>query len=361
MKNHIIHIHYYSFNKKNGAAASLIDLANCSSEFTQVVFFITNLNSIKEIIFNSRKDIKIIFISKIKFVQKLIFSFIKLQKSNILCVDAIGDYNSLKNLGYRNIVRYFASDLRTLKKVDNYSDLKIENLIKTLRKYDFCLVQSISTANNLKENKINSKVLFPTCDEEWFESIFNRVQNNFTKKINLSIVGSIQPRKNQLDAISLAYKLSRLTNLKIVLKVVGKSLDDNYLKQCKERVIDLRSNSFEVLFLGHLDDYRSVYQETDVIVQTSISEGFSRILREAMYVNIPICAYLLPSNIEHISHDRSINCENFDLQTLTDNLYNSIINNKLPLIADNAKGYYLDNLSKKIYKKSLYSNVINQA
>ena len=59
-------------------------------------------------------------------------------------------------------------------------------------------------------------------------------------------------------------------------------------------------------------------------------------------------------------NNKNENNKNENDYTIQD-LYNSIINNKLPLIADNAKGYYLDNLSKKVYKKSLNSNVINQA
>jgi hypothetical protein len=355
-----LHIYYSSFNTKNGAAASLIDLANSASEVTCVYFFITKLpSSIKQILTNRNKRIKIIYTTNFKPIQRIIFKFFDVHKTEVLCIDAIKNYDFLKEVGYKNIVNYFAADLRALIQSKIYSDSDIKLLIKELLKFKFLLVQSKSTSKDLANYNIKSKTLLPTCDEFWLQNYQKNKTFNPIKTIVISIIGSIQERKNQLDAIEFGYQLSKQTSFKVTLKIVGKPLDNNYYKLCQEKSHKLSNLNYKIDFTGHLDDYRNIYNTTDIILQTSLSEGFSRILREAMYLKIPICAYVLPSNKEHICEHRSINAPVGDLNSLIINLTESLNNNEIADIVNNATIYYNNNLSTNIYKKNLTENLLN--
>lgn len=105
-------------------------------------------------------------------------------------------------------------------------------------------------------------------------------------KINLLYVGYLRHSKGVETLIEAAAILNKM-QFKLHLNIVGNGEAYEYLKL----KVDNLNLSSVVNFLGHIDDRKKliqIYQENDIFVFASLSEGSPRVIIEAMALSLPI-------------------------------------------------------------------------
>lgn len=128
-----------------------------------------------------------------------------------------------------------------------------------------------------------------------------RKPSGMTKRI--SIIGSIQKRKNQLDAIRM---LSLIEDRNVVLQIFGKPLKQEYMNLLNS-YIDLYGLKDRVIFQG-LASEKEIYENTDVAIMPSEHEGFGYIFLEGACYGIPIVAYDFKYGAKEFTCDNQNGC-----------------------------------------------------
>jgi len=165
---------------------------------------------------------------------------------------------------------------------------------KLLVPFDHVLFQSPLQANELRRVlpalAKKPRVIRPGVDEVSLRPILMRRQRFFKEvTYRLVMVGSIQRRKNQMDAIKATISLAEeFPN--ITLEIIGGVVDSEYFEELKKEV-EKRNALKHIIFSGHRKDYASKIAESDILIHTALAEGVPRVLREAMYLEVPIVAY----------------------------------------------------------------------
>ncbi len=111
-------------------------------------------------------------------------------------------------------------------------------------------------------------------------------------KKNILFTGRIYPNKKQENIISAFAKYREEYNVDCRLFLVGSYSNDLYFSSLKKYTRDLGIEN-AVLFPGHVSfrEYLSYFHISDLFLCMSEHEGFCIPLAEAMYFDIPICAY----------------------------------------------------------------------
>lgn len=120
----------------------------------------------------------------------------------------------------------------------------------------------------------------------------NRSQNEKEEKIKcISIIGSICPRKNQGELIEAYSKLIEKHSSNIELRIIGKSIDEEYGKQIE----NLISKYEAIKWIDYVPNSEiwKVYKESDVLVCCSTDDPFPVTVTEAFMYG---CTAVVSSN-----------------------------------------------------------------
>jgi len=223
--------------------------------------------------------------------------------------------------------------------------------------FDHILFQASDQALDCKRQHIllekKVKTLLPTCNENDVNAA-QLLENPFDKdKKNIINVGSIQPRKDQLSSILAFEKISEISNVQ--LHFVGDySINKEYYQMLK-RIIKSKGLESNIFFHGHRDDYLLFMNNADVLIQTSHSEGVSRVLREAMFMKLPIVSFAISGTTGILKKDyEAILVEDRNITKLGVELESIIFNKeKHEFISSNAFKKYMINHSSKVYSHNL--------
>lgn len=119
----------------------------------------------------------------------------------------------------------------------------------------------------------------------------------------LGIVGLLCSRKGHIFLFKAIEWLSdKFPNLRTL--VVGEAIDAEYYLKLKKIVNDLNLKN-KVIFAGSRKDIKDVLSALDIFVLPSQSEGFSRVLLEAMACKCPIITTDVEGNNEAIVNGKS--------------------------------------------------------
>ena len=223
--------------------------------------------------------------------------------------------------------------------------------------FDFMLFQSYdqSLECSNKFPNLSSKIIHlnPTSNENDIinaKDLNNPYSSN--KKIILN-VGTICERKNQLLTIECFIALRTLSK-NIELHFVGDNKSDLKYYNLLKLTVNNHNLNNKVFFHGLKKDYLRYMNFSDLIILSSKAEGMPRILREAMFMRIPIIASRILGNIELISNGNGIliDDENPDLYATA---IKKILNNKnySNKMVESAFNNYLNKYSNKIYNTNL--------
>jgi len=164
---------------------------------------------------------------------------------------------------------------------------------------------------SLPANCLHSKVINIAngIDLKRFEATENYLNRN---EIGLSeqdfvigSVGRLSPVKNQIMQIKVCHILkNEIPNLKLVL-ITGQSPDsggliDEFRSLSRELEIEDR-----VIFLGYRRDVPQILKTVNVFLMTSLTEGTSLALLEAMASGLPVVASNVGGNAQLIAHGKN--------------------------------------------------------
>lgn len=109
-----------------------------------------------------------------------------------------------------------------------------------------------------------------------------------TKRPTVAYVGRFDPLKDVLTLISAA-ALVRDAVPDVLFRLYGAEADEDYARRCRRAVSASRLEG-TVCFEGPTDDVESAYRDADLVVLSSLSEGFPFAVVEAMMSARPIVA-----------------------------------------------------------------------
>jgi glycosyltransferase involved in cell wall biosynthesis len=142
--------------------------------------------------------------------------------------------------------------------------------------------------NGVKEDKIhviNNALVIN-------DYVIDRNNNRFRKEFNISAdkrvianIGRLSPEKKQ-DGFLKAAKYVADNNEYLVFVLIGIGPEEKRLKQLAS---DLGIKE-KVIFTGYRNDMVNIYNGTDLVVQSSITEGMPNIVLESLLMGVPVIA-----------------------------------------------------------------------
>ena len=142
------------------------------------------------------------------------------------------------------------------------------------------------------------KVIFNGIDIKKFASL-KRAENKEGKK-TIGIIGRLVPVKDHITLLS-AFKIVSQKLNAVELFIIGDGqLKENLIKYCQENGLNEK-----VKFLGARRDIPELMQQIDSLVLTSLNEGLSITLLEAMAAGLPVIATNVGGNPEIVKDNET--------------------------------------------------------
>lgn len=177
--------------------------------------------------------------------------------------------------------------------------------LKLLEGY-MCNIDYIQTVSKYMRDDLIEKL---NLDSKKVVCIYNitrpiKALNRERHKLRrISIIGSIQDRKNQLDAIRM---LSQIEDRNVVLQIYG-----NILKKEYKALLDfhIKNNGLtDRVFFKGIASERDIYETTDIAIMPSKHEGFGYIFLECALYGIPVVAYDFKYGAKEFSQNNKNGC-----------------------------------------------------
>jgi len=193
-----------------------------------------------------------------------------------------------------------------------YSDRKLRVIAqKVLSSLTDCI---IPVSNDLKKDLVcdlglNPKKIFPIINGVDTVKFCPDYLKSVTKRKSLNIdsdnfvVGSVGRLVDVKDYESLIYSASLVVKDYPVIKFI--LVGDGILRKKLEVLVCSLNLNKNFIFLGQRDDIPELLNILDVFVLSSIDEGLSNVILEAMACGKPIIATAVGGNIELIEHKRN--------------------------------------------------------
>ena len=181
-----------------------------------------------------------------------------------------------------------------------HSDPNLSQYVNFCLGFDNLLFQSEDQALECarRHPQLGKRVLtiYPTCNETEVLKAKKQTNPYHNDIIVIVNVGTIQPRKAQHRSIEAFANISK-GNPQAQLHFIGgwKGFNDYYNQlQAQVHNLDLKDR---VVFHGHKSDYLRYMAYATILLQSSEAEGVSRVLRESMFMKLPIISFSIPGTI----------------------------------------------------------------
>ena len=183
---------------------------------------------------------------------------------------------------------------------------------------DFILYQSAQQLSDSRKNfglpKDKCLLLRPSCDETAALLAKSSTSPFQRSETHIVIVGSLQPRKGQNLAIQ-ALPLILESHPSAQLHLVGAIGTIEFMQQLNELIGSLGLDG-NVNIHGHRKDYLNWIAHSDLVMQPSLAEGVSRVLREAIFLKRNIVSFDIPGTREIMSNSIANLARPFDSNDL---------------------------------------------
>lgn len=229
----------------------------------------------------------------------------------------------------------------------------------------------ICISESIFKSRVKNNVTLPVCkviyngiffDKDLIDinQIIDKLSKRKEKVFVIGIVGTIVEGKNQLEAIrALNYLLKFENNFKLI--IVGEG-DDNYISRLKSE-IDAFGISDYVHFYGLVNDVISIYDEMDVLLMCSKSEGLGRVTIEGMARGVSVVGFDNAGTSEIISNNFNGLLYSKDYMELGDKVFSLYMDPdfRLRLIKNGVNtvrhNFLIENYSSEILK--LYNLIVS--
>jgi glycosyltransferase involved in cell wall biosynthesis len=321
-------------SRKNGGSSSLLDLAIASHALGRLSHIYTPLGPFDCLFFRASGSIPLVshmkiinasecvdgryggLSNKLLRANRLLVPFVKkfTAINNSIYIDGLGvSYDLASEIRCRGgkVVLNHAGSPRAF--IDHFGSARftpVENRVDRYKyivsKYDFCLFQSSDQIDEYKEivsgesGAPEALLLRPSCYEPDIFCALRRNKALEMGRFHIAHIGSIQPRKNQMALIEICKNLLA-HDLLPMIHIVGGVTDDAYHKKLLECISREGLMQYFKLY-GHRIDYLNIMASCQIVIQTSIEEGVSRVLRESLALSKPVVAYNISGTNGIICH-----------------------------------------------------------
>lgn len=184
---------------------------------------------------------------------------------------------------------------------------------------------------------------------------YKRHNSTYSKQINILSVGRFTPEKDYFTSLK-AIKSLQLKGLSFKYTIIGWG---TLLEKIKEFVLQLNISHFVEILIDppNIEDY---YLASDIFLQTSLFEGMSNTVLEAMSYSLPVISTNVGDNNRIVLHEKNgYLCEIGNHYDIADKLSILISDKEKRLIfGRNAFEHVSQNFDYNIFKKR-YINLIN--
>ncbi|WP_229206721.1 glycosyltransferase family 4 protein [Dyadobacter crusticola] len=164
---------------------------------------------------------------------------------------------------------------------------------------NICISKSIQETRYIQSNvKAITRIIYNGLVTE---ELVPPKQRNAADVVTISIVGVINPAKNQLMAVK-AVNLLLKKNINVKLKIVGDVGSPDYHKVLTD-YIDHENIGSRVEFVGFVKETSRIFKDTDISLMCSFSEAFGRVTVESMMYGVPVVAFGSHGTIEIIDNE----------------------------------------------------------
>ncbi len=162
-----------------------------------------------------------------------------------------------------------------------------------LRFFDNVISVSNKTAELIKKSYISDKKLTVINNALKVENYkldkdFCEIRTEFgidKEEILIANIGRLSPEKGQLDFLRLAKKIIEF-NDKVKFILIGIGPDQNIL----ESYVEKNNIKESVIFAGFRNNMNDIYNEIDLVIQSSYTEGMPNVILEALLMETPVIA-----------------------------------------------------------------------
>ena len=183
-------------------------------------------------------------------------------------------------------------DLVTWNRVDGIFK-NLEHHKKAYSKFDevLCVSQTVKKGVEKKYNVKNARVLYNPISREKILKLSNEEIDDikFSSKFKLISVGRLSEQKGY-DRLLRIFKKLKNDGLDIELILVG---NGNKYNELNEYIVENKLEK-DVTLLGFRENPYKYVRASDLFICSSISEGFSLVIGEAMAIGVPIVSVDCP-------------------------------------------------------------------
>lgn len=183
-------------------------------------------------------------------------------------------------------------DLVTWNRVDGIFK-NLEHHKKAYSKFDevLCVSQTVKEGVEKKYNVKNARVLYNPINREKILKLSNEEIDDikFSSKFKLISVGRLSEQKGY-DRLLRIFKKLKNYGLDIELILVG---NGNKYNELNEYIVENKLEK-DVTLLGFRENPYKYVRASDLFICSSISEGFSLVIGEAMAIGVPIVSVDCP-------------------------------------------------------------------
>ena len=223
----------------------------------------------------------------------------------------------------------------------NNNEKYINNLIKSIKGFDYFVLVSKELQNFYKNKVENTKCLYiPNV----IEKINDEPLNNYNH--NLISIGRLSKEKGFDDLINLIYEIKKDIN-DIHLDLIGDGVEYNSLKQLIKK-LKLEDN-ITMHGFKNKEEIDNIIKNDSLYVMTSHTESFGIVLIEAMSYGLPCIAFNSAQGACEVISQKELLIENRNINKMKDKII-ALLNNKKELKKIGLENY-------EISKKYLSSNV----
>ena len=151
----------------------------------------------------------------------------------------------------------------------------------------------------LPDRKVDSRIIYNGLEVDNYQYEKKDTSINTKERIEVGIIGYIQPNKGQLEALEYM-KPILLKNKKVFCSIYG-SGNFKYTRKIQDFII---KNGFQdrILMKGYVKEMDLLYSTLDITLMFSKNEAFGRVTIESMLRGVPVLAYNGGGSIEIISN-----------------------------------------------------------
>jgi len=167
-------------------------------------------------------------------------------------------------------------------------------------------------------------------------------------------IGRISKQKNQTLLLKAFAEIHEKTNWKLV--IIG-TIEDNKVNNNLHKIIEQNNISTKVIFIQQSKEIYNLLSQAGVLICTSLFEGFSLVILEAMVLKIPIISTKYTGYNEILDYDNSILIDDYNIEDLANKMIafaNREIDVQEKIINAYTRGSLIHNLN---HISNLYSRI----